>query len=193
MSGRASAKADLERLLKIRPFILSQFAEGSDLPELAGSAHVHLSPAAIAGLISRETDGHWKYCIPPTKGGSLGDSGHGCGPGQIDDRSFPDLCRRWREGKADLNEMVHASCLVLIGKVKTLRRLAKNLPEAQVFQAALAAYNCGELRVLQCLKTGLPVDHFTAGHNYSADTLERIAFYEEIGFGETSPNEAPHA
>ncbi|HEX8859172.1 MAG TPA: transglycosylase SLT domain-containing protein [Actinomycetes bacterium] len=53
--------------------------------------------------------------------------------------------------------------------------LAANHQRLGTWEAAVAAYNCGAGNVLAALAAGLSVDHHTAGGDYSADVLARLA------------------
>jgi hypothetical protein len=53
--------------------------------------------------------------------------------------------------------------------------LAGNHERLGTWEAAVAAYNCGARNVQAALAAGLSVDHHTAGGDYSADVLARLA------------------
>lgn len=161
--GREAAAEDLERVSKFKSAILTS----------AKAAKV--SAPVMAGIVSRETRGLPKYFI--------GDGGHGHGPCQIDDRSFPGICKAYREGKKTNEDMIAFGAEVLRRKAMYLR-LIPNIPHELIERAAIAAYNCGEGNVKRALIAGADVDRATALNNYSADVLERAAFFKENGFGD---------
>jgi hypothetical protein len=63
--------------------------------------------------------------------------------------------------------------------------LAANHRRLGTWEAAVAAYNCGVGNVLAALAAGLPVDHHTAGGDYSADVLARLAHLAPTRSGRT--------
>lgn len=128
--------------------------------------------ATMAAIISRETEGIREYCIPPHEGGRLGDNLHGHGPGQIDDRSFPEWCADWRAGKHTVADGINMATLVLEGKLFYLRR-----HKITALKAAVAAYNCGEGNVRKLVQTNQDVDSLTEHHNYAVDVMARREWF----------------
>lgn len=163
-SGRAAAVEDLQRVLAFKGEIMS-------------AAQRHGARACVvAAILSRETRGLPKFFI--------GDGGHGCGPMQIDDRSFPDVCREYKAGRKTNAEMIDFGAKVLREKVMALRE-NRHLggDRVKLECAGIAAYNCGQGNVAKLLAAGRDVDAYTTGKDYSADVLERAAFFAENGFG----------
>lgn len=162
--GTDAAAQDLKRVLKFKDAILT------------AAAASRVRPAAVAGILSRETRGLPAYFI--------GDHGHGHGPMQIDDRSFPAICQEYRAGKKTNEEMISFGAQVLRQKAMFLRQNPR-VPHTILEQAAIAAYNCGEGRVQRIILSGKNIDSATTGGNYSADILERAVFFADHGFGGT--------
>ncbi len=127
----------------------------------------------LMGIASRETNMR----------NIIGDSGHGHGLMQIDDRSFGGWCRSgaWK----DVNQGVPKGALVLSdkrqdivnGKGKSLhvgskRFTGANVTDAQLLRISIAAYNSGLRAYMNFSLSGNP-DVGTTGHDYSADVLNR--------------------
>lgn len=129
--------------------------------------------ALIAAICLRETRAGWApgYRVPKGNPRHLGfgDSGHGFGLFQIDDRgpyaylpheapeATPYLQARW-------------ACAVLADARAELARY-RTMP---VFEAAvLCAYNAGSPRVARCLREGRHPDHATTGGDYGSDVMAR--------------------
>ncbi len=138
----------------------------------ASAARFNHRPEVIAGILMRESRGGE---ILDEDG--LGDGGHGHGLMQIDDRSFSAFCNgeRWREPEAN----VEFGSSVLYMKRSFLASRC-DLEGADLERAAIAAYNCGEGRVLQSVLEGEIVDTHTSGHDYSKAVLEYAEAYAEL-------------
>lgn len=161
--GRQAAEEDRERVAVLRDAIVE-------------CAKMWRVPANVAAaIVSRETRGHPKFFI--------GDNGHGCGPMQVDDRTAPELCSRYKAGDVDNHAMINAGCKILREKIDRLRPNQHILGvEAALLKAAIAAYNCGEGNVARALANGADVDRYTTGQNYSWDVLQRAAWFGENGY-----------
>lgn len=168
--GKAAAKETEHRILKMQDAISK------------GALAHSLRPSVVAAIISRETAALDMYCLPPPIG-KLGDEGHGHGPMQVDNRSFPDWCVDWASGRTELTpeDGILKGCEVLASKVGNVQKLIPGLPVTQLLQAAIAAYNCGAGSVRAALAKGQNIDARTTGQNYSADVLERAAYFASIG------------
>jgi hypothetical protein len=136
-----------------------------------------IGPALLLAMGSRETDLR----------NIVGDSGHGRGWLQIDDRFHPEWLSTHRgcpsgSFKAKFNSALPqgrvptltASTLfavdLLRGNVKFA--LAHGVPKARALRFALAAYNAGPGGALTGFQAG-KIDAKTTGGDYSADVLER--------------------
>ena len=167
------ARMDLPRILTWRDAIYS-----------AAKRYDH-DPAVIAAIISRETNGR----------NLVGDKGHGHGPMQIDDRSFPAWCREWVAAGKDARKGIEKGADVLAEKRAVLSRLVPALLLADkdiALRASLAAYNCGEgnVKTILLANRGVPaakmhsiIDLRTHGKDYSRDVLTRAKVFRENGFG----------
>ncbi len=140
-------------------------------------------PEVIAGILLRESRGGE---ILDADG--LGDGGHGHGLMQIDDRSFPVFCQgdRWRDPAVN----VDFGATVLHMKRSFLAARCQ-LAGEDLERASIAAYNCGEGRVLQSVLQGEDVDTHTTGHDYSKAVVEYAGAYAEIVREPVEPLEPP--
>lgn len=148
------------------------------------STHAHATgvPASVvAAIITRETAALDDWCLPPPKG-RLGDGGHGHGPMQIDDRSFPEWCKQWRDGALATEDGILQGCKVLKMKIRSITRLIPEMPESERLRAAVAAYNCGEGNVRKAFRAQKDLDVYTAHANYSKDVMERAAYFHDLGY-----------
>ena len=150
-----------------------------------------LPPALICGIGSRESA--WGLALKPAGPAGTGDfiarraptryrkgplpvqkTGFGRGLMQIDfDAHEFARTGNWQEADDNINY----GCSVLSECGNTIARLT-GLTGMELTQAALASYNCGVGRVIQAIHSNLAVDYFTAGRNYSEDTLNRAGFFE---------------
>lgn len=144
------------------------------------AALIEVPASVVAAIITRETGGFSTYCLPPP-GGQLGDNGHGCGPMQVDDRSWPTWCAQWKAGTLEPEDGIHMGCQVLAAKMKAVRSLIP-VPQPTLLRAAVAAYNCGEGNVRRAWLAGHDLDESTTNKNYSSDVMERAAFFAENGY-----------
>jgi len=111
----------------------------------------------------------------------LGDSGHGHGVMQIDDRSHSAFCEsdNWQDLAASLT-YVHQVVII-----PSFNYLGTNCWEAlgedypALFWASIAAYNCGPGNVRKALEAGDNVDARTTGKDYSADVRARALALKE--------------
>ena len=161
--GRAAAAEDLERVNVFKDAILN------------GANRHKVRPAVLAAIISRETRALPKFFI--------GDNGHGCGPAQIDDRSFPQICAEYKANLKTNEEMIDFGARVLRDKCMELRlNMHLKGERERIERAGIAAYNTGARRVAMALAEMADVDRMTTNKNYSSDVLERAAFFAENGF-----------
>ena len=121
----------------------------------------------------------------------IGDSGHGYGLMQIDDRSFPDWCHSgaWKDAQAAIKQ----GASVLDNKRETIRHGQgqhlsvggqgftgkSDLTDHELLQTAIAAYNSG-LWAYYCLTVDGDPDRRTTGHDYSIDTLARASAFQDL-------------
>lgn len=159
-----------------------------------------ISPLLIVGFMERES-ASGQALLPPGPAGT-GDSGHGRGLMQIDDRSFGSwlAANNWRDpavnirkGVAVLQENLQFFQRKGFGKVAVEEGTyaarqgvpvgvyadPRPLSGVALWMAAVAGYNTGERNVLRAIAAGQPADHTTANHNYATDILTRVGAWEE--------------
>ena len=154
-----------------------------------------VSPALIAGIGSRES--HWGLALNPLGPDGTGDRvaraaptrfrtgalppdncGFGRGLMQIDFDAH-DFARtgNWRDPESNICYGVGVLC-----DARTLFRRKTSLTGIPLLRAAVAAYNCGAGNVLNAIRNGYDVDFFTAGRDYSRDTLSRAGWFQLHGW-----------
>jgi hypothetical protein len=124
----------------------------------------------------------------------VGDSGHGRGWLQIDDRFHPEFLKTHRGCDSGSFDPTHPSAapkgrcptltagtIYAISLLRANMRFArsKGVPEEKVLRFAIAAYNAGQGGALAGLRAG-DVDSRTTGHDYSRDVLGRKAAIAKI-------------
>lgn len=168
--GAATAADTVRRIGPPRSALVEQFnrARANGWIEFFAEAarNFNWPTALLMAIASRETNIR----------NILGDSGHGHGIMQIDDRSFPAFTSsgRWRVPR--LNILMGGE--VLSGKRRFLS--SRGVTGETLTRASVAAYNGGEGRVLRAITRGLGVDSVTTNRNYSADVFERASVFREL-------------
>ena len=164
--------------------IFHEVSEEAEFPEEVEEA-VNLGPDwlcwVLLGIASRESrlgralDARGK-----------GDSGHGHGVMQIDDRSHREFCKsgKWK----DLREsLIYALNNVLVPSFNYLSDFFDLLDQEyeNLFWATVAAYNCGPGNVVKAISDLKHWDARTTGKDYSQDVKDRAnQFYERLAEGE---------
>lgn len=124
------------------------------------SAKYHIALEVLLAQCSRETGGI--HNIP-------GDSGHGRGLMQIDDRWHGSWLKAHMEGFDPASNIDYAASL-----------LASEVKYFNALDAGLAAYNSGRGNVKKAIRKGFKVDHYTAHGDYSKDVLERAKEFKKL-------------
>lgn len=138
------------------------------------SAETGLDAALIAAVCDRESGGG--LYLSPRGPGGVGDSGHGHGLMQLDDRTWAAWLakNKWWEPQANISKGAEVLSANLVRFEATFDPLF----------CAVAAYNCGPGNVRAALLhagTASPeakrllVDRRTTGGDYASDTLARRA------------------
>jgi len=147
----------------------------------AAMAHRH-RPEVLAGIMLRETRGGESTLLDVQGPAGKGDSGHGHGLMQIDDRSFPEFCHSEDWWDPLLN--IEFGARVLAGKRKTLVKMCVRasivLTPDELERAAIAAYNCGEGNVFKTIVRKENVDLHSAHGDYSKSVLEYAEAYKGL-------------
>lgn len=140
------------------------------------------SPSILAAIISHESRAGKALgrngCPPGT-----GDSGHGRGLGQVDDRwhkkflavELGNVGAFWRYAPG----MIAYMAFLLDDNMVVAKRWFPGKSKAFKQSAALAGYNCGMGSVKRAVKNGDHVDKPTTPGNYSQDILERAQWLRE--------------
>lgn len=146
------------------------------------AAEQGISPAIISAIGDQES--HWGRALTPQGPTGTGDGGHGCGLMQIDDRTWGDwlAANDWTDPYTHITKAVQiykagldyftatpstptvslsasqaATRGVAAGTYPDVRPLA----DGPLQDAAIAAYNTGNLNVLRSLAVGLPAETTT--------------------------------
>lgn len=139
-----------------------------------------LPAAVIAGVGSRESG--WGIYLTPRGPAGTGDSGHGHGLMQIDDR-YHAFARRGDWQNASSNIAYGAELLrQYIDRMEDYSQgegLGTNLMQ---LRAGLAAYNGGPSGVRRALRFGRDPDTQTTGGDYSRDVLSRAGYFQRHGW-----------
>jgi len=161
--------------------VLRPVAQGQSFPRME---------SWLAGLMMRETEGGLSPLLvdvcntPDIPDDDVGDSGHGHGLFQIDDRAYPEFClsENWK----DPFKSAHFVSGILHERKTTLRMYVwgASLNPTDLERAILASYNAGAGAVLRAIRGGYDVDQVTTGRNYSARVLQYAAIYEAIVRGQ---------
>ena len=133
----------------------------------ASASHAGLPLAYVLAIGSRETN----------LTNELGDGGHGHGVLQIDDRSFPVLCKRSFRAQPDL--FIEQGCALLASNLRWARHHWPNYSEAYRLRIAADEYNCGPGNEVKAVADG-HADERTAHADYGADVMCRKAIFEEL-------------
>jgi hypothetical protein len=159
------------------------------------AAKYDIPAALIAGIGSRES--HWGLALNPLGPAGTGDRiarraptqfrtgplppdncGFGRGLMQIDFDAH-DFARTgtWQNPESNISYGVAVLC-----DARSLLRRKTTLGGIALLRAAIAAYNCGAGNVLTAIRNGYDVDFFTAGRDYSRDTLSRAGWFQLHGW-----------
>jgi Putative peptidoglycan binding domain len=154
-----------------------------------------LPPAVIVALGSRES--RWGLALSPQGPTGTADptprpflgphrttplppdrQGFGRGLMQVDyDRHEFARSGPWHEPDAN----VRHACAALVEFRPALRRQTVLQGDA-LLRATLAAYSCGLDNVLRAVRSGLDLDFYTAGREYSREILNRAGFFQAHGW-----------
>ena len=129
----------------------------------------------LAGIMMRETEGGTSRWLDKPGPEGRGDSGHGHGLMQIDDRSFPEFIASG--GWKDPERNIAFGARVLNGKRAFLAKHLQQVDNDQLERAAIAAYNCGEGKVLKLMLAGEDPDVGTAHGDYAKCVLQFAEAY----------------
>jgi cell wall-associated NlpC family hydrolase len=157
-----------------------------------------IAPAVIAGVGSRESD--WGLGLtpegprgtgdrksrqpkPPLRLGRMPPDGLGFGRGLMQiDWDWHEFARsgNWSDPRSN----ILYGAAEIADNVRRVERETSLIQPSDVLKVALAAYNAGASRVIQCVKSkGISsVDAVTTGQNYSQDVFDRATWFRVQGF-----------
>lgn len=144
---------------------------------IEASAEKHdIEPCVVAGLGSRESG--WGLFLEPRGPTGTGDSGHGHGLLQIDDRFHRGFIRSgdWKDPQKNIAYGV----AYLAEQLNELSGLDLT-PQAHL-RAGLVSYNAGRDDVYRALRLGHSLDYYTTGRDYSKDVLDRAGWFQREGW-----------
>ena len=150
----------------------------------ASARHRH-RPEVMAGIVMRETQGGLSSLLDrqgPEGRGDRDKEGryHGHGLCQIDDRSFPEFCagQDWKDPAKNIG--MGAWVLGRKRAFLAARTLGFKLTDDGLERAVIAAYNAGEVRVLNAIEQGRDPDACTAHGDYAAVVLRYADLYRKL-------------
>lgn len=174
LRGHEAARDDMARVMLYKDTLVSEAKRWGH------------NPAILAAILSRETHGNPLWCKIPADGGTLGDNGHGHGPMQIDDRTFPEFCAAWRKNELTTEHGIVFGAAVLASKRLEVRlRYLDFCTPLDALRRAVAAYNVGIVSVWRMVRDGRDIDTQTTKGDYSADVMLRAEVFAEA-FGEVT-------
>ncbi len=140
--------------------------------------HIKLPASIIAGIGSRES--HWGLALTPQGPSGTGDSGHGRGLMQIDDRWHPEFIGSgaW----ADAKENLIYGCNFLSKNITDFGRKTGLTSKSDIIKGGISSYNCGLGNALKGHNAGLGADYYTTGRDYAKNVLERAGWFQLHGW-----------
>lgn len=138
-----------------------------------------IEPSLIAGICSRESA--FGLSLHPQGPAGTGDSGHGHGLMQLDDRWHAAFCAtdRWKDPDENINEAVE---MVLKPNLNAAIKKLKGASETDRLMVAIAGYNCGFESARRAYRDFKDPDKYTTGGNYALDVLARASFFTTKGW-----------
>ena len=134
-----------------------------------------LKPSILAAIGSRESG--WGLLLDSQ---DKGDGGYGHGIMQIDSDSHAEFIRtkNWRDPGVSIKYAVDN---VLASYYDYLSRNT-SLTGFELLRGAIASYNAGPGNVVAALNSGLDVDGYTTGKDYSWDVIQRAGWFQDNGW-----------
>jgi len=134
-----------------------------------------LKPSILAAIGSRESG--WGLFLDSD---DKGDNGYGHGIMQIDSDSHAEFIRtkNWRDPGVNIKYAVDN---VLASYYDYLSRNT-SLTGFELLRGAIASYNAGPGNVVAALNSGLDVDGYTTGKDYSWDVIQRAGWFQDNGW-----------
>lgn len=182
---------------KSNPSLLQQLTEANKYKPLieAAASQNGFPVSLLAGIGSRES--RWGLALQPVGPGGTGDAvprrfptrfrnqalpadgGFGRGLMQIDfDAHEFARTGNWK----DPRENILYGAKVLGDNRDFFIRREPSLTGIKLLQAAVASYNTGAGNVLKAIRDQRDIDYYTAGRNYSKDTLDRAGWFQIQGW-----------
>ena len=151
-----------------------------------------LEPSLICAIGSRESN--WGRSLKPKgptgtgdwarRNGKLPPDGKGWGRGLMQaDYAASDFAKdfdKWSKPEQNID----FGCNELYRDLQLFEAKYPQLSEEDRLKAGIASYNTGPGNVERSILRQRDVDYTTAGHDYSADVLTRMAFFKGSGFDE---------
>jgi len=178
--------------------LLAQLAEALKYKSfIEAAAAMYGRPASLlAGIGSRES--RWGLALNPIGPSGTGDAvarrfptrfrtaglpsdagGFGRGLMQIDfDAHEFARTGNWKDPKGNIDY----GAKVLAENRDFFIRREPTVTGLRLLQSAVASYNTGAGNVLRAVRDGRDVDFYTAGRNYSSDTLNRAGWFQNHGW-----------
>ena len=140
-----------------------------------------VNPFLLAAIAERESN--YGAALDATL---RGDSGHGHGIMQIDDRTWGSWINMnaWADPEVNISKAAE----ILVEELQAIRSRYPNLAPEYLASAVIGAYNAGRTRILRAVANGADVDNYTTDNYVAGDrgvkaNLNRLLNRARIGVG----------
>ncbi len=173
---------------------LGEIAKYKNLIDQAATKY-DFQPALIAGMGSRES--HWGLALQPLGPAGTGDRAGRRSPTRFRTGPFPPDNGGFGRGLMQIDFDAHDFARTgnwqdpeknifygagVLSDARSLIQRKTNFNGTTLLRAALAAYNCGAGNALNAIRDSRDIDFYTAGRDYSKDTVNRAGWFQLHGW-----------